>query len=94
MSDGIKSIGFIGLGIMGRHMAGHILAGGHKLHVYNRSRGNAEALIAKGAVWHNSPGALAPDCDVIVTVVGYPDDVEQVYLGADGLIARAKPAAS
>jgi 3-hydroxyisobutyrate dehydrogenase len=85
----IQSVGFIGLGIMGRHMAGHILAGGYKLHIYNRSRGNAEALLAKGAVWHDSPAALAPHCDVIVTIVGYPADVEQVYLGPDGLVARA-----
>jgi 3-hydroxyisobutyrate dehydrogenase len=85
----VQSVGFIGLGIMGRHMAGHILAGGYKLQIYNRSRGNAEALLAKGAVWHDSPAALAPHCDVIVTIVGYPADVEQVYLGPDGLVARA-----
>ncbi len=91
MPNGIDSVGFIGLGIMGRHMAGHILAGGYKLHIYNRSRGNAGALVAKGAVWHDSPGALGPECDVIVTIVGYPADVEQVYLGPDGLVARAKP---
>lgn len=90
MPHGIDSVGFIGLGIMGRHMAGHILAGGYKLHIYNRSRGNAEPLIEKGAVWHDSAGALAPHCDVIVTIVGYPADVEQVYLGPDGLVAKAK----
>ncbi|MGH9807216.1 MAG: NAD(P)-dependent oxidoreductase, partial [Terriglobia bacterium] len=90
MPDAIESVGFIGLGIMGRHMAEHILAGGYRLHIYNRSRGNAEALIAKGAIWHNSPAALAPQCDVIVTIVGYPSDVEQVYFGPDGLIVRAK----
>jgi 3-hydroxyisobutyrate dehydrogenase len=76
---------------MGRHMAGHILAGGYKLHIYNRSRGNAEALIGKGAVWHDSPGALAQACDVIITIVGYPADVEQVYQGPNGLIEKAKP---
>lgn len=85
------NVGFIGLGIMGCHMAGHILDGGYRLHVYNRSRGNAEPLLAKGAVWHDSPGALALACDVIITIVGYPADVEQVYLGPDGLIARAQP---
>jgi 3-hydroxyisobutyrate dehydrogenase len=90
MPNGIDSVGFIGLGIMGRHMAGHIQAAGYKLHIYNRSRGNVEGLIAKGAVWHDSPGALAPECDVVVTIVGYPADVEQVYLGPDGLIAKAK----
>jgi 3-hydroxyisobutyrate dehydrogenase len=91
MANEIASVGFIGLGIMGRHMAGHILGGGYKLHVYNRSRNNAEPLLAKGAVWHDSPGALAPHCDAIVTIVGYPADVEQVYLSAEGLVAKTKP---
>ena len=54
-----KTVGFIGLGIMGQSMAGHILAGGYKLHVYNRSRAKAEALIERGAVWHDTPGEIA-----------------------------------
>jgi 3-hydroxyisobutyrate dehydrogenase len=91
MANEIASVGFIGIGIMGRHMAGHLLDAGYKLQVYNRTRRNAESLIGKGAVWHDSPSALAPHCDVIVTIVGYPADVEHVYLAADGLIAKAKP---
>lgn len=85
-----KRVGFIGLGIMGRHMAGHILAAGHELHVYNRSRGGAEALIAKGAGWRASPGEIAGVCDVVITMVGYPADVEQVYLGPEGLLSQAR----
>lgn len=85
----VNSIGFIGLGIMGRHMAGHILGAGHKLNIYNRSRGNAEGLLAKGAVWHDAPGAVAAASDVVITMVGYPADVEQIYLAAGGLIESA-----
>jgi 3-hydroxyisobutyrate dehydrogenase len=87
----IKTVGFIGLGIMGQSMAGHILAGGYKLHVYNRSRAKAEALIARGAIWHDTPGEIAALCDVVVTIVGFPSDVEAIYLDADGLVAQAKP---
>lgn len=86
----VNAVGFIGLGIMGRHMAGHILAAGHKLNIYNRSRGNGESLLAKGAVWHDEPGAVAATSDVVITMVGYPADVEQIYLGAGGLIERAR----
>jgi len=82
-------VGFIGLGNMGRSMAGHILAAGHPLHVYNRSRDKADELLARGATWHASPGEVAANADVVITMVGYPRDVEQVYLGPEGIVARA-----
>ncbi len=85
-------VGFIGLGNMGRFMAGHILAAGHPLNVYNRSPAKADELLARGAVWRTSPGEVAANSDVIITMVGYPHDVEQVYLGADGIVARANRA--
>jgi 3-hydroxyisobutyrate dehydrogenase len=87
----IKTVGFIGLGIMGRSMAGHIMAGGYALHVYNRSRAKADELIAQGAVWHDKPGEMAAVCDVVITIVGFPQDVEDIYLAPDGLIAQATP---
>ncbi len=86
-------VGFIGLGIMGRSMAGHILAAGHELHVYNRSRDKAAALVEKGATWHDSPGAVAAASDVVITMVGYPADVEAVYLGEGGVVTGARPGA-
>ena len=86
-----RSVGFIGLGIMGRSMAGHIQRAGHPLHVYNRSRAGAEPLLAAGATWHDTPGALARQCDLVVTMVGFPSDVESLYLGAGGLVANARP---
>ncbi len=82
-------VGFIGLGNMGRSMAGHILAAGHPLHVYNRSRDKADELLARGATWHASPGDVAANADVVITMVGYPHDVEQVYLDPEGIVARA-----
>jgi 3-hydroxyisobutyrate dehydrogenase len=84
-------VGFIGLGIMGRSMAGHLLAAGHPLAVYNRSRASADALVAQGARWCNSPAEVAQTSDVVITIVGYPSDVEQVWLGADGIVAAAAP---
>lgn len=92
MSDDKRvQVGFIGLGIMGRHMAGHLQRAGHALQVYNRSRGGAEPLLAAGATWHDTPGELAQRCDVVFTIVGFPADVEALYLGRDGLVERARP---
>lgn len=85
-------VGFIGLGNMGRSMAGHILNAGYPLHVYNRSRDKAGELLARGAVWCETPGALAAASDVVITIVGYPRDVEQVYLGENGILAGARGA--
>lgn len=85
-------IGFVGLGIMGQSMAGHLLAAGHALRVYNRSADKAKALVAQGAVWCETPGAVAAEADVVITMVGYPRDVEQVWLGDDGILAQARDA--
>lgn len=85
-------IGFIGLGIMGHSMAGHLLAAGHPLSVYNRSADKTTALVAKGAQACATPAQVAQQSDVIITMVGYPSDVEQVWLGAEGIITHASNA--
>ncbi len=85
-------IGFVGLGIMGQSMAGHLLAAGHSLNVYNRSPDKAAALLERGASWCATPGAVAAASDVIITIVGYPADVERVWLGADGILPHARNA--
>ena len=82
-------IGFVGLGIMGQSMAGHLLAAGHPLRVYNRSADKAKALVGLGAVWCATPGAVAAASDVVITMVGYPRDVEQVWLGEHGILQQA-----
>ncbi|WP_433751113.1 NAD(P)-dependent oxidoreductase [Paenibacillus amylolyticus] len=90
-APGETKVGFIGTGVMGKSMAGHIQQAGYPLHVYTRTAAKAEALVKEGAVWHDTPGKLAAACDVIITMVGYPKDVEEIYLGEDGLVANAKP---
>jgi 3-hydroxyisobutyrate dehydrogenase len=93
MSDtALPRIGFMGIGIMGGSMAGHLQAAGHPMTIANRSRGpRVQALLDAGADWAGTPAALAAACDVVITIVGFPQDVEQVWLGADGLLAGAKP---
>ncbi|OMF38824.1 oxidoreductase [Paenibacillus sp. FSL H8-0548] len=85
-----KVVGFIGTGIMGASMAGHLLNGGCTVHVYNRTKSRADALMSKGAIWQDTPKAVAEQCEVIITMLGYPTDVEEVYFGAAGLIENAK----
>jgi len=86
-------IAFIGTGVMGRSMAGHLLAAGHAVHVYNRTREKAAALLDKGATWHASAGEAAAAADVVITMLGFPRDVEETYLGAGGIVERARPGA-
>ena len=78
-------LGFIGLGVMGRPMAGHLLDAGHELYVYNRTRSKADELVSRGAHWCPSPAAVASQADIVFTIVGYPADVEEVYLGQEGI---------
>lgn len=81
------TVAWIGTGVMGAPMASHLLAAGHELRVFTRSRARAETLLAAGAVWAASPAAAAREADVVCTMVGHPADVEQVYLAADGVLA-------
>jgi 3-hydroxyisobutyrate dehydrogenase len=83
-------VGFIGLGVMGRSMARHILNAGHDLHVYNRTRARADEILGLGAQWQNTPADIARAADIIITMVGYPRDVREVYLGPDGLIENSR----
>ena len=76
-------VGFIGLGVMGRPMAGHLAAAGHELHVWARRRQSAEGL---PAVWHDTPAQLGAACDVVFTIITSSADVERVALGENGLI--------
>lgn len=87
------SIAFIGTGVMGRSMAGHLLQAGHTLHVHNRTQAKAQALLDAGATWHDTPGRAAAQADFVITIVGFPQDVEETYLGAGGVIAQARPGA-
>jgi 3-hydroxyisobutyrate dehydrogenase len=79
-------IGFIGLGVMGKSMAGHLLTAGYELRVFNRTKTAADDLVRQGAIWENRVADLAAKCSVIITIVGFPPDVEQVYFGGDGIL--------
>ncbi|MGI9447994.1 MAG: NAD(P)-dependent oxidoreductase [Pirellulales bacterium] len=94
MSPVSSAVTFIGTGIMGSRMAEHLIANGHSLHVHNRTRKKAEVLLKKGAVWHDTPESAAAASDTVITMLGLPSDVEQVYFGqagAGGLLAASKP---
>ena len=84
------SIGFIGLGVMGKSMAGHILKAGYPLYVYNRTKAKADELVEKGAIWADSPKEVAEKTKIVFTIVGFPQDVEETYLGENGLITHGK----
>lgn len=86
-----QTIGFIGLGVMGRSMANHILQAGYHLNVFTRTKEKAEDLLKAGAVWKNTVKELAEESNVIITIIGYPQDVEQIYLGGNGLVQSARP---
>src|SRR5215470_10658113 len=85
-----KHIAFIGLGIMGLPMAGHLLAAGHALVVHNRTKSKADALIARGAKWAESPADAARGADVVFICVTDTPDVEVVVLGARGVLEAAR----
>lgn len=82
-------VGFVGTGVMGAAMAGHLMDAGYRLRVHNRTRSKADDLVGRGAVWCETPGEVADGADVVITMVGYPSDVEQVYLAEGGILGRA-----
>lgn len=86
----IKKIGFVGTGIMGAAMAGHLMDAGFEVSVYNRTKSKAQNLIDRGAHWCETVGECAKNQDVVISIVGYPKDVEQIYLSEGGIIDSAK----
>jgi 3-hydroxyisobutyrate dehydrogenase len=92
-TQNIKTVAFVGTGVMGASMAGHLLDAGFGIRIFTRTASRAQGLVSRGATWCDSAGAAADGADVVITIVGYPHDVEQVYLGEGGIIERAKPGA-
>jgi 3-hydroxyisobutyrate dehydrogenase len=90
VEPGKTRIGWIGTGVMGASMCGHLVDKGFSATVFNRSREKADALVAKGATWAESPRAVAEASDVIFTIVGFPRDVRSVLLGDDGALAGSE----
>ncbi len=93
MADTKQKVAFIGTGIMGAPIAGHILDAGYDVTVYNRTKSKTDDLVARGAHWAETPAAAAADADIVFTMVGFPTDVEEIYLSGEGLLASAKPGA-
>ncbi len=86
-------IGFIGTGNIGAPIAGQLLASGHTLVVHDIRREAADALVAAGAAWSETPAALAAECEVVATCLPGPPEMEQVCLGPDGIVSPSKPGA-
>jgi 3-hydroxyisobutyrate dehydrogenase len=85
------SIGWIGTGVMGAPMAGHLLRAGHQVTVFNRTRSRADDLVAAGARWADSPAAVASSVDVLFTMLGYPADVRSTLLDEGGALDAMRP---
>ncbi len=90
LMPGKTRIGWIGTGVMGSSMCGHLIAAGYEATVFNRSADKAKSLVEKGAKLATSPCGVAESSDVIFTIVGYPRDVREVTLGDQGTLAGAR----
>ena len=91
IAPGTTRIGWIGTGVMGSSMCGHLIDKGFAATVFTRSRHKAQGLVDKGAAWADSPRAVAEQSDVVFSIVGFPADVRQVLLGDDGALAGSRP---
>src|SRR6267154_2444256 len=84
-------LGWIGTGVMGLSMCGHLLGKGYVVTVHSRTKSKAQPLLDKGAQWGDSPRAMADQSQVLFSMVGYPRDVREVYFGENGVLAGVKP---
>ena len=83
-------IGWVGTGVMGRWMCQHVIDLGYTATIFTRTKSKADPLLKAGATWANSPAEVAESSDIIFTIVGFPEDVRQVYLGENGILTTAK----
>ncbi|WP_145363415.1 NAD(P)-dependent oxidoreductase [Stratiformator vulcanicus] len=93
-SPGHTKVGWVGTGVMGSSMAGHLIDAGYSLTVFNRTKSKADSLVERGATYADTPADVAADADVIFTIVGYPEDVRGVYLSESGILEAAKSGAT
>ena len=84
-------IGWVGAGVMGSSMCGHLLSAGFHVTVHTRTQSKAQPLLDRGARWAENPLAVLAQSDVLFTMVGFPQDVRQVYFGETGILAGGKP---
>jgi 3-hydroxyisobutyrate dehydrogenase len=84
-------IAFVGTGVMGQGMVANLLKAGHEVTVYTRTKAKADGLLERGAKWASSPAESARGADIAISMVGYPNDVEEVWRGPQGFMSSAKP---
>jgi len=90
VSSNKTKIGWIGTGIMGEPMCGHVMSAGYTTYIYNRTKEKAKGLVNNGAVWCDSPEKVAGNADIIFSIVGFPADVRKVYFGEKGVFNNLK----
>ncbi len=86
----METVGWIGTGVMGSSMCSHLIKAGYNVNVYNRTESKAKTLLEAGAQWCSTPGEVAANSEYVFTIVGYPQDVEEVMLGESGVIPNAR----
>lgn len=85
----MKKIGFIGVGIMGKSMVRNLMKAGYEVAIYTRTKAKVEDVIGEGALWRGTVKECVADREAVISIVGYPKDVEEIYLGEDGIVANA-----
>lgn len=91
ISPSTTRVGWIGTGVMGQSMCGHLMAAGFATTITNRTPAKAQALLVRGATWADTPKQVAEQSDVVFSIVGHPHDVRSVLLGSEGALAGSKP---
>lgn len=91
--NNVKKVGFIGVGIMGKSMVRNLMKAGYELHIFARTRAKVEDVIGEGAVFHESIAECVRDCEAVITIVGFPKDVEEVYFEGGNILDSAMPGA-
>ena len=86
----MKKISFIGVGIMGKSMVRNLMKAGFELHIYARTKAKVEDVISEGAIFHESIGECVSECDAVITIVGFPQDVEEVYFDEGNIIQKVR----
>ena len=89
----MNKVGFIGIGIMGKSMVRNLMKAGFELHIYARTKNKVEDVISEGAQFHESIKDCVQDCDAVITIVGFPQDVEEVYFDGGNILDSAKKGA-
>lgn len=91
IAPGTTRVGWLGTGVMGASMVGHLIQAGYSATVYSRTKAKAEGVLAQGAQWAETPKQVAENSDIIFGIVGFPADVREVFLGSEGALAGSKP---